>query len=59
MPLDPVTAVNLGLKLLDEAISLVAHLKSQAGMTADDLLARSDADDLVNKDQIKALLAGG
>lgn len=57
--LDPVTAVALGLKLLDEAISLVNHLKSQAGMSADDLLSRSDAGDLVNKESIKGLLAGG
>jgi hypothetical protein len=57
--MNPIAAVDLALKVLDEILTMIAHLKSQAGMSADELLARSDAGDLANKDAIKSILAGG
>jgi hypothetical protein len=49
--------VNTALQLLNLALALVHSLRANAGMTADDLIAAADAQDLSNKDQIKALLA--
>jgi hypothetical protein len=55
--MDPVTMVNLGLTVVDEAINLIKGIKAQAGMTDDQLAAHADAQDLQNLADIKALLA--
>lgn len=55
--MDPVAAVNLALAVADEAINFIKGIKAQAGLTADQLVALADAQDLQNKDDIKALLA--
>jgi hypothetical protein len=55
--MDPISAVNLGLGVLDAALKLINEIRSQSGMTADQLIAHADAQDLANKEQIKALLA--
>lgn len=55
--MDPNTAVGIGLTLLDQVLSLVAHLKAEASMTDEQLIAHADSLDLQNKDDIKALLA--
>jgi hypothetical protein len=55
--MDPTLAVNLGLVVLNEAINLIKGIKGQAGLTTDQLVAMADAQDLKNKEDIKALLA--
>jgi hypothetical protein len=55
--MDPNLAVQLGLTVLDETINLIKSIKGQAGMTPEQLVAMADAQDLKNKDDIKALLA--
>jgi hypothetical protein len=55
--LDPNEAVSLALTALDGVLSLVGHLKAQAGMTNEQLVAHADNLDLQNKEGIKALLA--
>ena len=55
--MDPQAAVTVGLTLLNSVISLIAHLKAEAGMTDDQLIAHADSLDLQNKEDIKALLA--
>jgi len=55
--MDPVAIVNLGLGLLDAALKLMNEIKAQSGLTGDQIIAQADAQDLANKDAIKALLA--
>lgn len=55
--MDPNVIVNLALTALNEILSLIAHIKGQAGMTTEEIAAHADALDLANKDAIKALLA--
>lgn len=55
--MDPVADVTIGLKLLDLVLGFIADKKAQAGMTTDAIVAHADAQDLANKDAIKALLA--
>jgi len=55
--MDPITDVTLGLKLLDLVIGWVRQRQAQAGMTGDQIIAHAEAQDLQNKDAIKALLA--
>lgn len=55
--MDPSVAVSLGLTLLDETIVFIKSIKGQTGLTPEQLVAIADAQDLKNKDDIKALLA--
>lgn len=55
--LDPNLAVTAGLTILDGVLGLIAHLKEQANMTDEQIIAHADSLDLKNKDDIKALLA--
>lgn len=54
--MDPNAAVQLGLRILDETINLIKSIKGQANMTPEQLIQLADAQDLQNKDDIKALL---
>lgn len=49
--------VTAALTVLDGVIDLVKRLKSESGMTDEQLAAHADAQDLQNKDDIKGLLA--
>ena len=55
--MDSNVAVSLGLTLLDEAIVFIKSIKGMSGLTPEQLIALADAQDLQNKDDIKALLA--
>lgn len=55
--MDPQVAVTAALTVLDGVMALIAHLKTQAGMTNEQIIAHADALDLQNKEDIKALLA--
>ena len=55
--MDPNLIVSLGLTVLDEAINLIKSVKGQAGLTTEQIAAAADAQDLKNKEDIKALLA--
>jgi len=55
--MDPNVTVMLGLTILDEVIKFVKSVKGQAGLTPEQLVALADAQDLQNKEDIKALLA--
>lgn len=55
--LDPNAAVTLALTALDGILAIVAHLKAQAGMSDEEIVAHADTLDLKNKEDIKALLA--
>jgi hypothetical protein len=57
MPLDPNTIVGIGLTVLDEVLSMIAHIKGQGALTTEQIAALADQQDLANKDAIKALLA--
>ena len=54
--MDPTTAINLGLLVIDTIISEIGKIKAQAGLTGDQLAAMADAQDLANATAIKALL---
>ena len=54
--MDPVSAVNLGLLVIDTILSEIAKIKGQAGLTGDQLAAMADAQDLANAQAIKAML---
>lgn len=49
--------VNTALQLLNLLLGLISRLRANAGMSADDLIAAADSQDLANKDQIRMLLA--
>ena len=51
--------INLALTLLNLALGWISRIKANNGLTADQLIAAAETQDLSNKDQIKALLAGG
>ena len=55
--MDPNVAVSLGLTVLDEVIVFIKSIKGQAGLTPEQLVQLADAQDLKNKEDIKALLA--
>jgi hypothetical protein len=55
--MDPTLAVNLGLTVLDEVINMIKSIKGQSSLTPEQLIQLADAQDLKNKDDIKALLA--
>jgi hypothetical protein len=54
--LDPTTAVNLGLLVIDTILSEIGKLKAQHGLTGDQLADLADQQDLANLAAIKALL---
>lgn len=51
-------AVNLGLLIIDLAITEINKIKAESGLTGDQLADMADTKDLANKEQIKALLSG-
>lgn len=55
--MDPNVAVSLGLTVLDEVIVFIKSIKGQSSLTTEQIVAMADAQDLKNKDDIKALLA--
>lgn len=55
--MDPNVVVNIALTVLNEVLSMIAHIKGQGGLTTEQIAAQADALDLANKDAIKALLA--
>jgi hypothetical protein len=55
--MDPSLLINLGLTAIDEVVNMIKHIKAQSGMTTEQIVAQADAQDLQNKDDIKALLA--
>jgi hypothetical protein len=54
--MDPTSAVNLGLLVIDTILSEIAKLKAQHGLSGDQLAALADQQDLNNLAAIKALL---
>lgn len=55
--MDPNLAVQIGLTVLNEAITLIKHVKEQSALTTEQIAAMADAQDLKNAGDIKALLA--
>lgn len=55
--MDPNVIVAIGLTVLDEVIAMIKHIKGQSGLTTEQIASMADAQDLKNKDDIKALLA--
>jgi hypothetical protein len=54
--MDPVTAANLALAILDAALKIIADVKANSGMTVDQIAAQADALDLQNKQAIQQLI---
>jgi hypothetical protein len=54
--MDPNVIVGIALTVLDEVLSMIAHIKGQGSLTTDQIAALADQQDLANKDAIKALL---
>ena len=55
--MDPQALALLALTLADEAINFIKAIKGQSGLSADQLAALADQQDLQNKDDLKKLLA--
>lgn len=55
--MDPNLVVIGVLKGIDELVNLIKHIRAQGGMTTEQIAAHADAQDLQNKEDIKALLA--
>lgn len=55
--MDPNVIVGISLTVLDQAIRLIKNIKGQASLTTEQIAALADAQDLQNKEDIKALLA--
>jgi hypothetical protein len=55
--MDPNLIVGVGLTVIDEIVNMIKHIKEQGSMTTEQIAAAADAQDLQNKDDIKALLA--
>lgn len=55
--MDPNLVVKIGLTVLDEVIAMIKHIRGQGSLTTEQIAAMADAQDLQNKDDIKALLA--
>lgn len=55
--MDPTVALTFAFNALDEVLSLIAHIKSQGGLTDEQVAAHADQQDLQNKDDIKKLIA--
>lgn len=51
------TIITIGLTVLDEVIAMIKTIKAQNGLTTEEIVAHADAQDLKNKEDIKALLA--
>jgi len=55
--MDPNLVITLALTAVDQIISLIKHIKGQNALTTEQIIASADAQDLQNKEDIKALLA--
>ena len=55
--MDPTTAITFGFALLNDAIEFIKKVRTESGMTDDQLSTYADQQDLQNKDDIKKLLA--
>ena len=55
--MNPNLIVSIGLTVLDEVLAMIAHVKEQNALTAEQIVAMADQQDLANKDAIKSLLA--
>jgi hypothetical protein len=55
--MDPIAIVNLSLAIADAALSLIARIKANGGLSVEEIVAQADALDLKNKEAISALLA--
>ncbi len=49
--------IGIGFTVLDEVLAMIKHVKGQSGLTTEQIVAMADAQDLKNKEDIKALLA--
>ncbi len=49
--------IGIGFTVLDEVIAMIKHVKGQGSLTTEQIVAMADAQDLKNKEDIKALLA--
>jgi len=55
--MDPNVIVGLALTVLDEVVGMIKSIKGQSSLTTEQIAAIADAQDLKNKEDIKALLA--
>lgn len=55
--MDPNVVVSIGLTVLDEVIAMIKHIRGQGALTTDQIIEMADAQDLKNKEDIKALIA--
>ena len=55
--MDPNVVVGIGLTVLDEVIAMIKHVRAQSSLTTEQIVAMAEAQDLQNKEDIKALLA--
>ena len=55
--MDPNVVVGIGLTVLDEVLTMIAHIRGQGSLTTEEIAALADKQDLANKDAIKSLLA--
>jgi hypothetical protein len=55
--MDPQVIVSLALSIADAALSLIARIKANSGLSVEEIAAQADALDIKNRDAIKALLA--
>jgi len=49
--------IGIGFTVLDEVLAMIKHVKGQASLSTDQIVAMADSQDLKNKEDIKALLA--
>ena len=54
--MDPNSAINLGLLILDLVIGEINKIKAQSGLTGDQIADLADKQDLANLDAIKAIV---
>jgi hypothetical protein len=54
--MDPNLIVNAALAALNEILTLLKHVRSQSGLTDEQLAAQAEAQDLQNLEDIKKLL---
>jgi len=55
--MDPAMAISLGFTVINLVLGEINKIKAQAGLTADQLSAMADTQDLANIEAIKALIA--
>jgi len=53
----PEVILAIGFTVLDEVLAMIKHVKGQSSLTTAQIVAMADAQDLKNKEDIKALLA--